>query len=265
MSDTEAHTGVLEPAAYATALRSAAFRLAAMRPDDLDAPVAACPGWTIRRLIVHVGRIHRWVAVALHSPDGREVPAVARPASGTDLGSWLLEGVDHLVTAFAEAGPDGRVSSPGWERPASWWLRRTTHETTVHAWDAEAAVGAPLAVPTTLALDGIEEVMNVFMPLGLDRSGFVDGRPGRRASLHLHCTDVPLPIQAEGIDPVGEWLVTIDDGAVQIERRHAKGDVAVRASASDLFLLLWNRLDHHRMETHGDTDVLDRYRVAARY
>ena len=50
-------------------------------------------------------------------------------------------------------------------------------------------------------------------------------------TLHLHCTDVE-----------GEWLVARRDGEVTVTREHAKGDVAARGSASDLFLFLWGRV-----------------------
>jgi uncharacterized protein (TIGR03083 family) len=257
-----------EREAFVAALADATRRLASVHTDDLDTPVAACPGWTVRRLAMHVGRIHRWVAVALQSPAGRHVPAVARPAADVDLGVWLLEGVDHLLGTFEEAGPDAQVTSPGWERPAAWWLRRTAHETTIHAWDAEAAIGAPRPIPAALALDGIDEVMDVFIPLGLDRSTFLAGRSAPTASLHLHCTDVPDSLAAGGSggdQTSGEWLVTVGPETVEVERRHAKGDAAVRAGASDLLLLLWNRVDHQRMEVHGDADLLRRYQASARY
>lgn len=238
---------------YTAALVAATGRLAAMTGDDLDTPVATCPGWTVQRLMVHVGRIHRWVAIALQSPDGRDVPAVARPPADTDVSAWLLEGVNHLVDAFADAGPDGQVTSPGWEHPARWWLRRTTHETTLHAWDAQAATGAPIAIATALALDGLDEVTEVFIPNGLDVVAF-----GGPATIHLHCTDAD-----------GEWLITVPAAGsgtpVTVEPRHAKGDVAVRGGASDLLLWTWNRLGHHRLDVVGDASVADRYANATHF
>jgi uncharacterized protein (TIGR03083 family) len=234
---------------YRQALLGAATRLAKVVTDDPDAQVTTCPGWTVARLVTHVGRIHRWVAIALDTPHGQEVPPVARPSATTDLSSWLLDGADHLVTAFDDAGPDGSVSSPGWEHPAQWWLRRTTHETNLHAWDAQAAVGAPEALAAAMAVDGIDEVMDVFIPAGLDQRVF-----GPRSSIHLHCTDTH-----------GEWLVTLGMGDTVVERRHAKGDVAVRGGSSDLLLWCWNRVRPDRLEVFGDTGVLERYAEATSF
>ncbi len=234
---------------YRAALVAATARLAHVETVNHDAPVSTCPGWTVARLVVHVGRIHRWVAIALDTPHGQDVPAVARPSSGTDLSRWLLDGADHLMDAFTAAGPDGRVSSPGWEQPAHWWLRRTTHETILHAWDAQAAVGSPAALGAAMAVDGIDEVMDVFIPAGLDQVAF-----GPRRSIHLHCTDTE-----------GEWLVTLGEGPAVVERHHAKGDVAIRGNASDLLLWCWNRIGPDRLEVFGDVDVLKRYSDATSF
>ena len=97
----------------AGALMDASSRIAALVPRHADLPVPTCPGWTVERLAIHVGRIHRWVAVALDTPDDRPVPAVARPAAGTDVAAWLIDGANHLLEAFARVGPNGAVPA-GW-------------------------------------------------------------------------------------------------------------------------------------------------------
>jgi predicted lipid carrier protein YhbT len=72
-------------------------------------------------------------------------------------------------------------------------------------------------------------------------------------SVHLHSTDAD-----------GEWVVTEPDPSsrLAVTHEHAKGDAAVRGSASDLLLLLWRRLnldDHaERFEVFGDRAVVDR-------
>ena len=42
-----------------------------IRTADLDTPVPACPGWTLKQLLKHVGRGNRWCAqiVAEHRRD----------------------------------------------------------------------------------------------------------------------------------------------------------------------------------------------------
>jgi uncharacterized protein (TIGR03083 family) len=231
---------------------AATARLAAVASTAPDAPVPTCPGWTVARVAVHTGRIHRWVAAALTAPDGTEVPPAPRPAPETDLGGWLVEGGDLLTVAFEAAGPGGAVRAPGWERSAPWWRRRTCHETVVHAWDVEAAVGVPTSIDGQLAVDGIDEVVEVFLPTAFDLDAF-----GEPATLHLHATDDDL----DG----GEWLVAVGSDGVRSERRHAKGDVAVRGSASDLLLWAWGRVPTSALDVMGDADVAERYLAATRY
>ena len=242
----------MTPAHWDREREAATARLAAVAGTAPDTPVPTCPGWTVARVAVHTGRIHRWVADALAAPTGGEVPPAPRPAPGTDLGLWLAEGGDLLTAAFAAAGPEGSVRAPGWERSATWWQRRTCHETVVHAWDVEAAVGAPTAIDGPLAVDGIDEVIAVLLPAAVDLDAFGDA-----GTLHLHATD-------EGLDG-GEWLVAVGPGGVRSERRHAKGDVAVRGSATDLLLWVWGRVPTTALDVVGDVSVAERYLDATRY
>ena len=54
---------------------------------------------------------------------------------------------------------------------------------------------------------------------------------GDGKTMHVHCTDT-----------AGEWLVRLAADGLVLTREHAKGDVAVRGPAADLFLLLTRRL-----------------------
>lgn len=232
-------------------LRDATDRLASV-DESHDLTVASCPGWTVSRLKVHVGRIHRWVAVALATPDSRDVPAVARPGADTDLGAWLTEGAEHLVAAFSEAGPHGSVRSPGWEQPAAWWLRRCTHETVMHTWDAEDAVGVPHPIPVDLACDGIGELLEVFIPTRFAHDTF-----GNPATITMVCTDAPSPVT---------WTVCVGQALTQTNGRDPEGEtVTVTGGASDLLLMLWNRVGRQRLDVTGDTGVLDRYRQSCEF
>lgn len=242
----------LSPAALRAGLVLATKRLAAVASAEPDVDVPTCPGWTVGRVAVHVGRIHRWVAAGLEAPPGVEVPAAERPPPDTDLGAWLVDGCTLLNDAFDAAGPKGGIRAPGWERPAAWWRRRTCHETTIHAWDVEAATGAAAALGGDLALDGIAEIIDVLLPGAFDPNTFGDA-----ATMHLHTTD-------PDVGP-GEWLVWLGPDGVRSERRHAKGDVAVRGPAADVLLWLWGRLPTDALDVIGDAAVAERYRAASRY
>ena len=72
--------------------------------------------------------------------------------------------------------------------------------------------------------------------------------------MHLHATDGD-----------GEWLVRLGADGVVVTREHAKGDVALRASASDLLLFLYGRRDASVGEVFGDAALLDRWQQLVRW
>jgi len=64
-------------------------------------------------------------------------------------------------------------------------------------------------------------------------------------SVHIHCTDVD-----------GEWLIVPTDASdVVVTREHAKGDCAIRGSASQLLLGLWRRVPMSALEIIGNAGV----------
>jgi predicted lipid carrier protein YhbT len=99
-----------------------------------------------------------------------------------------------------------------------------------------------------MAVDGIDEFYDVLVPFSAARWT----RPLPTGSLHLHRTDGD-----------GEWLVRAVDGAVVMTREHAKGDVALRGPASDLFAFVWNRGRSDAVTTFGDDAVADEWAALA--
>ena len=97
----------------------------------------------------------------------------------------------------------------------------------MHRWDAEHAAGTPAPIDAELAVDGIDELLTVMVPIALGGKDGID----IGGSLHVHCTDGE-----------GEWTLHTDDGVYRVERGHAKGDAAVRGPASQLLLALWGRV-----------------------
>lgn len=213
-------------------LRQDTQRLAAVIADrDLSTPVPTCPGWDLRRLVVHMGNVHRWAAQAAATA----APPPSRPAdpdADVDLSAWLLSGADALARALESLS----VDQPTWhpfptEQAAGVWPRRMAHETAIHRVDAELAVGRAAvtsadAVDAELASDGIDEYLTVMVAGAAQRRG----RQLPASTLHVHCTDVH-----------GEWLVVAKGSSVSVQREHAKGDVALRGPASSLLLALWGR------------------------
>lgn len=231
---------------YVAHFRNDAERFAAVLTDGpQDAPVAACPGWDVAALAKHLGGVHRWADVAAAQARAPERGETERaPDSGGDaLVQWFTAGAAHLAETLAGlTDPD----APSWHifpvpQVAGFWPRRQAHETVMHRWDAEAAVGRQTPIDPALASDGIDEYFEVMLPRLLER----DDVALPASSLHVHCTDTP-----------GEWLVQAVDGRLVFDRAHAKGDAALRGRAEDLLLRLWGRpVDAGAIEVVGDASA----------
>jgi len=265
-------------AEHLAALRTEGAALADAARQHLTAPVPTCPGWDVRRLVAHTGRVHRYAAGIVAErrtgpPEGRP----AKPAPDEDVLTWYAAGLATLIDALEAIDP----AEPVWNwsaRPqtAAFWGRRMAQETVVHRWDAQSAAGTPAPISPWLAGDGVSEVFEIFLPR-LQAASPVDGLTGR---LHLHATDLHATdlhtthlhathLHATALDdqadPTGEWLVRLRPDSVHLTHEHGKGDVAVRGPAADLLLLLWNRRDAHGLDVYGDASLLELWARAVRF
>jgi uncharacterized protein (TIGR03083 family) len=233
---------------YVDHLLADAERFAALLENaDLDASVAACPGWDIARLAEHLGQIHRWANFCARNgraPGEQEAASLESfdPARAAD---WMRAGATELATTLRAIDPE----APTWHpfpvaQIGGFWPRRQAHETSVHRWDAERAAGRPADIDSTLASDGIDEYFEIVIPRLIARRQIA--LPS--GSMHVHCTDVP-----------GEWLVWADDSGYQVIRAHQKGDAALRGPAEAILLRLWGRTSQRadEMSPVGDESVLD--------
>lgn len=223
---------------------------AAVERGAPDAPVAACPGWSLRDLVTHLGSVHRWATAFV--AEGREEPVrpeEAPPLTDAELAPWLRQGharlVETLVAAPADTACWTFLPAPS---PLAFWARRQAHETAVHRADAELAVDAGPVAPEALsplapgfAADGIDELLTGIYP-------------GRDTSLRF---DKPWTLSVRATDvPGGSWTVRLSDGPPRATRtgddapKHA--DCTYTGKAADLYLVLWNRLPDETVPVTGD-------------
>lgn len=259
MAGGPGQTGGMDDAAFLAALRRESDALSAAARGHLDAAIPAVEDWTVGEVVAHVGQGAQWaVHLVRDGMDATEALLALPPDPDTaELGeegllAWFDARTDELCTALEAAGPDSPCWTFSGEGPARAWWRRRAQETAIHRWDVAGAAGAASPIDRDLALDGIDEVFELFVPRLGDRLAG-DGR-----SLHLHATDDGLP------DGAGEWTIVFTAEGPTCERGHAKGDAAARGSASDLLLLLWNRVPPSRLEVFGDATVLDFWAARAR-
>lgn len=240
----------MDAALHRAAVATEGGRVATLAPDALELPVPTCPGWTVARLVGHLGRVHTWATGFLAAgPDAEgDVSSGERPPEGAALLPWYRERLDGLLAELDRHDPAAGARSFIGPGTAAFWFRRQAHELAVHRWDAEHAIapGAASPVDAALAADGIDEWLEVFVPRRLARLEEPVPADLVGATLHVHCTDDGL---ASGS---GEWLLRVTDQGFEVERAHAKGDAALRGSASDLLLAVWHRIPLDGLDVVGD-------------
>jgi len=214
--------------------------------------VPTCPEWTLRDLIQHLGRAYYWAAEIVSSGSTRpvpfeDVPDGELPERTDQRDEWVRAGVTRMLDAIAAVGPEATVWTWTDDRRAVFWLRRFTHETIVHRADAAIAVGRDYTVTSDLAVDAITEWFELIPALATFRPE-LSALAGTGETLHFHATDVDA----------GEWLVRRVPEGFTWEHGHAEADVAVRASAADLLLLMTRRapIDRPGVEIFGDKALL---------
>jgi len=218
---------------------------------DLARTVPTCPEWTMRQLVTHVGRAHRWATaiVATRAAEPipfQEIPDGRPPADQRGQMDWLRAGAAGLVATVQGAG-DEQVWTHHGPGPAPYWARRMAHETAVHRADGQIALGQRPRIDPVTAADGIDEWLGFLAEPGDggDRPPLA-GLQGK--VLHLHVTDGE-----------GEWMIRPGAAGITVEPGHGKGDVAVRGPAGDLLLVLMRRIppSDPSVEVLGDPALLD--------
>jgi uncharacterized protein (TIGR03083 family) len=218
---------------------------AAARASDLTGQVPSCPDWDVAKLVRHTGTAHRWSSgvVRTREPLSPKSIDLEIPEDPSGLPDWLEQSAAALVATLADADPDAACWTWTTDHHVRFWSRRMAHETAVHRWDGEGAVGAPEPFDAALAVDGIDEHLEN-LPSIIDP----EHTTGSGESLHLHCTDRD-----------GEWLLRLGPRGLEVRREHAKGDVALKGSASDLFLVVLGRVSPMEVDRFGDPAALDRW------
>lgn len=232
---------------------------------DLAARVTECPGWDARDLVVHLGTANWWggANVRAADPDSRargmrEVMESAPPATegATALADWYAGKAEEMLATFADADPAAPAwtfSGPG---EAAYWLRRQLHETAVHRWDLEEALGGDAAttpLPEDVAVDTIDEFCGALRPLMVTAKGAPPVTLRLRAVLHA----------PEGLSTGAEPVGAADPGAGADLEWTIPGDsdseVEVAGPPETLALLLWGRVraDAPDLEVSGDRQALD--------
>lgn len=224
-------------------LEQDAARLCFVAGESLAAPVPSCPGWSGGDLAKHVAEVFTFFSHQLASgdPSERKEPPTYEEGEQADPVEWLDAASAVLVEVLLDLGPD----EPCWnwsgvDLDAGWVARRMSLEAAVHRYDGELAAKDPTPVAAGLAVDGIDERLEVYL-----RSDLAElPRSGLGGPLCLACSDVPA-----------SWVIEVTNGRLKVREGTGPAAAVLRGTASQLFLFSWNRVRPEELELTGDPEV----------
>ena len=210
---------------------------------DPTRPVPSCPDWTIADLVWHLAEVHWFWASDIETrasePDEIEASKPDRPPEHGEVVAWGRSQADRMIELLETTADDVPVWTWALDDSAhnvGFIRRHQVQEAAVHRWDIEnAASGTPQPIEPDAASDAVDEILAITLPWGV---GPDQPLPG---SVHLHCTDTE-----------GEWFIHPEG---RVEPIHAKGDVAIRGTASDLLLGLYTRVPIGDLDVIGDASL----------
>jgi uncharacterized protein (TIGR03083 family) len=240
------------PAEYIEALAVEGSRLADTASElDVASPVPTCPGWVLRDLLRHLGGVHRWAGAHLRDRrdsilrvDDFEALVGGWPAD-IELVTWYRSELELLIHTLRGAPLDiecavflNSTSS------LAHWARRQAHETAIHRSDVESIMDTRTPVETEFALDGIDELVDCFVP---------------RQFMKLRSrVSVMLGVAPDDSDRF--WALSISDDPVQVSTARRECDCVIEGSASDIYFALWNRSEDEGIRVSGDRAVRELFR-----
>lgn len=232
---------------YLSALSTDYQRLASVSEAAPQAKVPTCPDWTVTDLVDHVAHVY------LHKVEcmRHNAPPKPWPAPGLDQGprlELLHRAYDELSAEFARHAADSPTFT--WyehDQTVGFWMRRMAHETVIHRIDAELAAGvASRPVPDDLALDGIAEVLDLFLAW-----------PSTKWTEEYEAVLEPKTAGSVGIAAGGRhWLLSwLPSGVVTAEPGRAAADAEISGTPEEVLRWLWRRSDMPLAVTGDQTKV----------
>lgn len=228
---------------YLTSIEADRKALSGIAVDsDLGLRIPGCPDWTLKDLLDHVSGAARWMTKCVSEGVEAQKRVLPPAPDGRDeLVGWFNESIDELLTVLSGTPPDVLVWTPIRGNLGSvWWRRQAALELAIHRTDAEQALGGdPGHIDALLALDGIDEYAQEFLPL------------------MLHAVSEPPPVTAVLLSPDdiddSRTLSLIPAG---VDADPGEPKVEITASAYELLLWMWNRLPAGSLSVRGDDTVV---------
>jgi uncharacterized protein (TIGR03083 family) len=224
----------MEQAEYLAVLRRVDARFAdaaaqAVLAHGWTVQVPGCPAWTLSDLVWHLAEVqHFWAwVVRTRAQDPSAYSKPARPSDEELLGYGLAQSAE-LEAALAAADPQEAVWTWAPRKDVGFVLRRQAHEATIHTADVEELLGDVRPIPPRVAMDGLDEWLEVMVA-----GSFPDGPPADAHPVVLHALDADAERTLfPGTRPFPIAVLT--------------------GNAGDLLLAVWRRLPIEVLTVHGD-------------
>jgi uncharacterized protein (TIGR03083 family) len=222
-------------------LRSAADGLADAAARNLERPLPTYPGWSVADVVVHTGRIHRWVAEIVRTRAAERLPQPAVEPRPEDPVGWFRAGAATLADALAATDPATPVWTFAGQPTAAFWRRRMALETTIHRWDVQRACGEPAPIAEAVAVAGVSEALEVYLHRAL-------------RDADLGCGGVVVGLRADPATP--PWVLRLRDDGIDLLGADAPVDVWLDAAPDQLWLFLMGRAGPEVLTCDGPDDAL---------
>ena len=264
----------MEPcAAHLASLRHDSAAIVAAARDNLDRPIAHCPGWTMSNLLVHLGRGMLWqdVGVQAFTEGDTTVEGIqakrkrlVTPPNGPQIVGWFDDTARAFAATLETLDPHDRIATMMWNIECGTNLFPTLSayhlwalETAVHRWDSQFVDGNPEPIANDLAVDWLDQIFGCWLVAAAER--------GRQAQ----GTWAGETITFQSSTSTDQWAVTLKTpGKVTVSRDGpTNADISIRGTAGDLLLLAMNRIPttSSDLQVVGDLDVFARWVQTIRY
>jgi len=217
------------PVLQRTDARFAEAAAGAVLAHGWRARVPGCPDWDLADLVWHLAEVQNFWAWVVRSraEDPSGYPEPDRVPDDELLG-FLVGRSAELETVLDGADPAERVWTWAPRRDVAFVLRRQMQEAVVHTADVELVLGDLRPIPAEVALDGIDEWLEVMLPGSLP-----EGPPESAHPVVLHAVDADAERTLfAGTRPFPVAVLT--------------------GNAGDLLLALWRRVGIEVLTVDGD-------------